>query len=168
MSMKRSIAAHLDKWEEYVLFSVMLFMLGTLLVQVFCRYVLSFSFSWAEQSARIGFVWLTMTGISLAAKQGIHLKVDALVQFLPPRPARLIALFSDVFTMGFGVYMGWLIFKTVLMQIRTHQVFASIPWLPTWTMYMAGTIGMLGLTVRTLQRVLRAARANSAAAEGGA
>jgi C4-dicarboxylate transporter DctQ subunit len=160
--MGKKVLRFLDRWEEYVLFVVMIFMLVTLLVQVVCRYVFSFSFSWAEQSARIGFVWLTMVGISLAAKKGIHLKVDILTQVCPPSVARTIEKFSDVCTMAFGVYMGWLIFKTVLMQVRLHQVFASIPWLPTWTMYVAGTLGMLGLTFRTIQRLVLASRAKRA------
>ena len=153
---KNDILHHLNRWEEYLLFVVMMFMLVALTAQVFCRYVLSFSFSWAEQGARIGFVWLTMAGISLAAKHGIHLKVDLLTQVLPKAPARAIAVFSEIFTMAFGVYMGALIFKIVLLQVRTHQTFSAIPWLPTYTMYAAGVIGMFGLTFRTLQRILSA------------
>ena len=164
--MGKKLLRILDRWEEYVLFVVMIFMLVTLLVQVVCRYVFSFSFSWAEQAARIGFVWLTMTGISLAAKKGIHLKVDILTQIGSPAVARAINVFSDVCTMAFGVYMGWLIFKTVMMQVRLHQVFSGIPWLPTWTMYVAGTLGMFGLTFRTIQRLVLASRAKTAG-EGG-
>ncbi|MDR2800619.1 MAG: TRAP transporter small permease [Desulfovibrio sp.] len=150
---KNGIIHHLDRWEEYLLFVVMIFMLIVLSAQVFCRYVLSFSFSWAEQGARIGFVWLTMAGISLAAKHGMHLKVDLLTQVLPQRLAKVVSVFSEIFTMAFGVYMGSLIFKTVMLQIKTHQTFSAIPWLPTYTMYAAGVIGMFGLTLRTLQRI---------------
>ena len=46
--MGKKVLRFLDRWEEYVLFVVMIFMLVTLLVQVVCRYVFSFSFSWAE------------------------------------------------------------------------------------------------------------------------
>lgn len=150
--MKKGLLFHLNKWEEYVLFTVMLFMLTTLTVQVFCRYVLSFSFSWAEQSARIGFVWLTMIGISLAAKKGLHLRIDGLIQVLPKKMGICLDVFSDAVTMLFGIGMGYLIFKTVMLQIRTGQVFSSIPWLPAWTMYIAGVLGMFGLCFRTLER----------------
>ena len=150
---RKSIICHLGRWEEYTLFVVMMFMLAVLGAQVFCRYFLSFSFSWAEQGARIGFVWLTMVGISLAAKHGIHLKVDMLPQAVPKPVGRVILIVAEIFTMCFGLFMGWLIFKTVLLQLRTGQAFSAIPWLPTWTMYMAGVVGMLGLTLRTMQRV---------------
>ena len=145
---------HLDRWEEYVLFVFMIFMLVVLSVQIFCRYFLAFSFSWAEQGARIGFVWLTMTGISLAAKRGLHLKIDLLAQVLPLSFAKKISIFSDIFTMLFGLYMGWLILQIVMLQLRFNQVFSGIPWLPTWTMYIAGVIGMFGLSARTFQRVV--------------
>ncbi|MDR1658985.1 MAG: TRAP transporter small permease [Desulfovibrio sp.] len=150
---KNGILHHLDRWEEYLLFVVMIFMLIVLSAQVFCRYFLSFSFSWAEQGARIGFVWLTMVGISLAAKHGMHLKVDLLTQILPKPFAKGVSVFSEIFTMAFGAYMGSLIFRTVMLQIKTHQTFSAIPWLPTYTMYAAGVVGMFGLTLRTLQRV---------------
>ncbi len=149
----KGIMHHLGRWEEYLLFTIIIFMLFVLGVQVFCRYFLSFSFSWAEQGARIGFVWLTMVGISLAAKHGLHLKVDMLPQFLPQRYGKYILLFAEIFTICFGFFMGWLIFKTVLLQIRTGQTFSAITWLPTWTMYLAGVVGMFGLSLRTIQRV---------------
>lgn len=153
MCMKSCLLKHFDRWEEYLLFLFMVLMLIALSLQVFTRYVLGFSFSWAEQFARFGFVWLTMTGISLAAKKGMHLKVDFLPQNLPPSVARKICFFSDLSVIVFGFYMSHLIFKTVLMQIRLRQVFPSIPWLPVWTMYIAGVIGMLGLSFRTMQRM---------------
>jgi TRAP-type C4-dicarboxylate transport system permease small subunit len=150
---EKRLMHHLSKWEEYILFIFMIIMLTVLAVQVFCRYALSFSFSWAEQLARVGFVWLTMAGISLAAQKGMHLKVDLMTQILPEKAAKYLVIFSDIFTMIFGLFMGWLILKTVLMQIRLNQVFSSIPWLPTWTMYIAGVLGMFGLSYRTTQRV---------------
>jgi len=165
--MKSRLLYHLNRWEEYLLFSFMLVMLVVLSVQVFTRYVLSFSFSWAEQLARYGFVWLTMAGISLAAKKGMHLKVDFFPQMLPRRAARFVCVLSDVFVVGFGFYMGGLIFKTVLMQIRLHQVFSSIPLLPVWTMYIAGVAGMFGLSLRTMHRMVLEVRGGSAPAEEG-
>ena len=139
-------------WEEYLLAIFMTFMLITLTAQVFCRYFLSFSFSWAEQASRIGFVWLTMVGISLAAKKGMHLKIDAVPQFFP-RSAKTVNFISNTVTILFGLGMGGLIFKTVLMQVKFSQYFSSIPWLPTWTMYIAGVLGLFGLSLRTAQNI---------------
>lgn len=150
--MKKSVFHYFDKWEEYLLAIFMTFMLITLTAQVFCRYVLSFSFSWAEQASRIGFVWLTMVGISLAAKKGMHLKIDALPQFFP-KTAKYVNFISNTITIFFGFGMGFLILKTVSMQLELKQYFSSIPWLPTWTMYIAGVIGLFGLSVRTGQNI---------------
>lgn len=165
--MKSRLLYHLDMWEEYILFLFMLVMLVVLAVQVFTRYVLSFSFSWAEQLARVGFVWLTMAGISLAAKKGMHMKVDFLPQIVPKNAARLICVFSDAFVVLFGLYMGGLILKTVMLQMKLNQVFSSIPWLPVWTMYIAGVLGMFGLSIRTIQRIVLERRTTSAPANEG-
>lgn len=149
---KNGFLYYLDKWEEILLALFMTFMLITLTLQVFCRYVLSFSFSWAEQASRIGFVWLTMVGISLAAKKNMHLKIDALAQFVP-KSAKFLNFITGATTILFGIGMGYLILKTVIMQIQLKQFFSAIPWLPAWTMYIAGVIGMFGLAFRTAQRI---------------
>lgn len=159
--MKSRFLHHLDRWEEYVLMLFMAVMLVVLAVQVFTRYVLSFSFSWAEQLARLGFVWLTMAGISLAAKKGMHMKVDFFPQILPKKIAYWLCVLSDLFVILFGFYMGSLILKTVLMQMKLNQVFPSIPWLPVWTMYIAGVLGMFGLSCRTIQRIILEKRISS-------
>lgn len=157
--MKRSFWHYLGKWEEILLAIFMTFMLVTLTVQVFCRYVLSFSFSWAEQASRIGFVWLTMVGISLAAKKGMHLKIDAVTQFFP-KTTKVITFISNASTILFGFGMGYLILKTVIMQFQLKQFFSAIPWLPAWTMYIAGVIGMFGLSIRTMQNIYQDSQKN--------
>lgn len=163
--MKSRFMYHIDRWEEYLLFIFMVLMLIALSMQVFTRYVMGFSFSWAEQFARFGFVWLTMAGVSLAAKKGMHLNVDLLPQSLPRPLAKKVSLMADIFVVLFGLYMAHLIFKTVLMQIRLRQVFPSIPWLPVWTMYIAGVLGMVGLSFRTAQRMISERRQPSGQTE---
>jgi TRAP-type C4-dicarboxylate transport system permease small subunit len=47
--------------------------------------------------------------------------------------------------------MCWHIFTLVLQQIEKWQTFSSMTWLPVWTMYISGVIGMIGIAVRTLE-----------------
>jgi len=155
--LKKSFWHYLDNWEEYILGAFMAFMLFTLFIQVFCRYVLSFSFSWAEQAARLGFVWLTMIGISLAAKKGMHLKIDVVTQFFPCT-TKVVNIFANTVTILFGFGMGYLILKTVIMQFQLKQCFSSIPWLPVWTMYLAGVLGLFGLSIRTIQNIITSSK----------
>src|SRR5215472_12354227 len=45
-------------------------MVATMLLQVFCRYVLNASLSWSEELTRLLFVWLTFLGFGLAVQRG--------------------------------------------------------------------------------------------------
>lgn len=45
-------------------------MVVTMLLQVFCRYVLNASLSWSEELTRLLFVWLTFLGFGLAVQRG--------------------------------------------------------------------------------------------------
>jgi len=147
----KKISYILNHLEEYILAFLMTIMVTVLAVQVFSRYVLSFSFSWAEQFARICFVWLTMVGISLAAREKMHLKIELLQNILPPKWINKVNLFSSLYTTVFSLFLGYLIVKIVYMQVELSQTFASITWLPVWVMYSAGIFGIFGLAIRTFQ-----------------
>ncbi|HKL67307.1 MAG TPA: TRAP transporter small permease [Bacteroidales bacterium] len=147
----KKISYILNHLEEYILAFLMTIMVTVLAVQVFSRYVLSFSFSWAEQFARICFVWLTMVGISLAAREKMHLKIELLQNILPPKWISKVNFFSSIYTAVFSLFLGYLIIKIVYMQFALSQTFASITWLPVWVMYAAGIFGMFGLAIRTFQ-----------------
>ena len=145
------VNALFDAFEKWVIVVFMTGMVVILAVQVFTRYCLGFSFSWAEQLVRIGFVWVTYAGASMACKWSMHLTIDLLKYLAGPRVVRIIGLWASAFTVFFAVYMSWHIFSLVLQQISKGQTFASMTWLPVWSMYIAGVIGMIGVAVRTLE-----------------
>jgi TRAP-type C4-dicarboxylate transport system permease small subunit len=150
--MLKKILFYLDHLEENIIALFMTIMVSVLTVQVFARYVLSYGFSWAEQLTRILFVWITLAGVSLAAKRNMHLKVEAITNLVPERIAKIISIAADVFTIVFSLYIAGLISKIVLMQLSFGQVFPSMTWLPVWTMYLAGVFGMIGMAYRTFER----------------
>lgn len=140
-----------NKFETTLIAWIMAAMLLVSTVQVFTRYFLSYSFSWGEQAVRLGFVWITLLGVSLAAKKGMHLKVEAAITFLPRRVAGVIQMLSDVFTIAFSLLLSWWILKFTIVQFQVGQVYAAIPWLPVGVMYVAGVLGLFGLAVRTFE-----------------
>jgi TRAP-type C4-dicarboxylate transport system permease small subunit len=140
-----------DIFEKWVIVVCMTWMVVILAIQVFTRYCLGFSFTWAEQLVRIGFVWVTYAGASMACKASMHLTIDLLKYVMKPRAVRIMGVCANSFTVFFAVYISWHIFTLVLQQISKGQTFASMTWLPVWSMYIAGVIGMIGVAVRTLE-----------------
>jgi len=145
----KSILRQLDKTEERIIFVLMSLSLVLLFTQVVTRYVFSYSFTWAEQLVRIFFVWVTLMGISLAAKYGRHICIDVTQMFLPKAVIRVMDIVAGLFTIFMGCLLAYLIYRIVASQIAHPQYFSTMLWLPVWTMYLAGILGMLGLTIRT-------------------
>ena len=145
----KSVLRQLDKTEERIIFALMSISLIVLFTQIITRYFFSYSFTWAEQLVRIFFVWVTLMGISLAGKYGMHICIDVTQLFLPKSVIRFINIVAGIITIFMGLLLAFLITRIVGAQIEHPQYFASIPWLPAWAMYLAGIIGMLGLAVRT-------------------
>ncbi len=149
--MFKRIANFFDNIEEYiiiVLFSIILVILGTTVVT---RYVFSYTPSWAEQTARIMFVWVTYAGISLAARKHMHLRVTAINMVLPQKARAYMLLVGDLIGCGVAGFLAYRIFVMTMSIFQRGQVFAAIPMVPVWIMYIAGALGMTGMVIRYLQ-----------------
>lgn len=66
----------LNRLEEWALSLVLLGLAFLTFAQVFCRYVLDFSFSWSEELARYLGVFITFLGAALGVKYGLHFSMD--------------------------------------------------------------------------------------------
>jgi C4-dicarboxylate transporter DctQ subunit len=62
--------------EEWTLVFVLLTLALLTFVQVVCRYVLNFSFTWMEELSRYLGVFVTFLGAALGVKYGVHFSMD--------------------------------------------------------------------------------------------
>jgi TRAP-type C4-dicarboxylate transport system permease small subunit len=82
----------LARGEAALLGVLVLAMTGVTLGQVVSRYVFGAPLIWSEEAARYLFVWVSMIGAALAARQGAHYALTALVERLPAQAARVAGL----------------------------------------------------------------------------
>jgi TRAP-type C4-dicarboxylate transport system permease small subunit len=87
--------------------------LGLLLItaiiawQVFARYVLNASPSWAEQAALLLLIWYVMFAAAAGVREGFHIRISVFVDGLP-HPYRHWATIAMHALVGiFGVVMTW-------------------------------------------------------------
>lgn len=139
------------KIEEYILALLFGTMVLITSVNIFTRYFMSYTFSWAEQVTRILFVWITMAGVSLAALKGKHLKVTALTMVLPKKAGKVIILIGNIISAVFGIIIAYYIIDLILNMLKFPQSFSALPWMPVWVMYIPGVIFMLGFVIRLFQ-----------------
>ena len=90
----------IDRGAEATVVVVMAIMLVVVSVQVLLRYVFNTSIDWAEDVARLCFVWSIFLAIPLGIKHGAHIAIELLVPHLPGRWQRalfrLVAMLSAV------------------------------------------------------------------------
>ncbi len=85
--MLEPISAALRRCTEVVIMLFMAILVVIVLAGVFFRYVLGSSIPWSEEVGRYLMIWLGFLGASLALREGLHVGVELVVQWLPPRVA---------------------------------------------------------------------------------
>lgn len=136
--------------------SLLVAMVCIVILQVFFRYVLHNSLSWAEDLARYLMIWLVMTGGALVTRDNTHFKVDFLVQRLPTRVIFMLEVAIKVCLLIFLailVYTGW---NTALFQM--DEISPSLRMPMTWP-YMAFPVGAVLMGVSAVLRIVEQARA---------
>jgi TRAP-type C4-dicarboxylate transport system permease small subunit len=94
-----------EKAVYYTLVVMMIVMTLTIIVQVFLRYVFSFSLSWSEEVARYLMIWVAFLGGSLALQKGLHIGVELFLVRVSSRTRRWVSILSKMFVLIFLIYL---------------------------------------------------------------
>lgn len=105
-------------------------------VQVFLRYAINQPLFWAEELARLCFLWMIYVGSILAVRYDKHMVVDILYEALPQWGKRIldkvvlvvVGVFLIVLTKeGYGLVLAEMTSVTPAMQIKVGYVYSIIP-----------------------------------------
>lgn len=72
-------------FEEIVCSAFLVTMIALVIVNVFLRYLFSYSISWSEEVATICFVWLVFIGASATYKHKMDMGIDVLITKTPQK-----------------------------------------------------------------------------------
>ena len=140
--------------EKYMIVSMFLVMTVIIALNVVTRFVFNFTLSWGEQLARLLLVWTSFAGISWAGMINAHMRVTALSLAFKKNPKifEIIYLLGDIVAVIYGFYLSWQIFGVMRLVKNQGQVLSALPLVPKWIMYLAGVLGMAGMSIRIIQR----------------
>lgn len=140
--------------EKYMIVSMFLVMTVIIALNVVTRFVFNFTLSWGEQLARLLLVWTSFAGISWAGMINAHMRVPALSLAFKKNPKifEIIYLLGDIVAVIYGFYLSWQIFGVMILVKNQGQVLSALPLVPKWIMYLAGVLGMAGMSIRIIQR----------------
>jgi TRAP-type transport system small permease protein len=97
----------LVKVERALIFSLMIFLVGILTVQVLSRFVFDAPLDYTEELSRFGLMWLVFIGAAYAAYLNEHFVVRVLVDFVKFPGKRLYLAFIDIVVI---VFFGGLLY----------------------------------------------------------
>ena len=139
-------------------------MVGVILVQVFCRYVLNNSLPWPEEASRFLMLWMTGLAAPAVYRQGGFVAIDMLDAALPRRAAAALALVLLVISglvLAMALHFGW-------KHVNSGWLFnASSLWVPLdllgmpairvklASMYMSIFLGFALLMAVNIELILR-------------
>ncbi|MEJ2167223.1 MAG: TRAP transporter small permease subunit, partial [Desulfobacterales bacterium] len=84
--------------ERWLLLPIYALIVITIFVEVFRRFVLSYSSIWAEEIARYAFIYVSWIGASAAIKERAHIRIDVILPFNGERTRGALMIFGDLVT----------------------------------------------------------------------
>jgi C4-dicarboxylate transporter DctQ subunit len=104
----------------FIVFAIMV-------LQVLCRVVLKVAMPWSDEMARSVYIMVVFIGAAAVMKDDGHIKVDVLLQFLPPVGKRIFRIIASLCTIPFIVIVAIGAFTSAKMY--WHTILPSIWWL---------------------------------------
>ena len=92
---------------EYLIGAILVALIVSVSCNVVGRALFNNSLPWADELARMLFIWLVFIGAAAAFSRYEHIAVDALVRRLPLRTAHMLYLLQHLIITGLMVVMIW-------------------------------------------------------------
>jgi TRAP-type C4-dicarboxylate transport system permease small subunit len=147
--------ARLNAFLDWILFQFSTAALAALVficfAQVVARYVLSASFSWAEEVSILIMVWATWAGACLAVKRGLHLRILIFLDRFSPKTQLAIQLALNGLAVIFLAAIT--VTSKVIIDGVANMTFSSLPSMPVSVLYYSvpfGSILMIYYLLRSM------------------
>lgn len=141
------------------LICAVLFLGMTLLgfANVVVRYATNYSLASSEELLTNGFLLLTVFGAAIAARQGQHLAVTAVVSMLPRRVGQAVVMLSVVLSVGLLIASAWLAWGAVAVLYRNGLTSYALR-IPMWYYQAAVPFAFLLIAWRFVQHAIEELR----------
>ena len=124
----------LARWGMYFSVAGLFVIIAIVAFQVFGRYVLNDSPTWAENLAMVLILYVTLIGAAVGVRDAGHIGMESLLILLPEGPRHKIEMLIHVLVAIFGiamVYNGWVLGASVaaykLANINLYEWVRYVP-----------------------------------------
>lgn len=130
---------------------LILLMLGILALQVFMRSVLDAPPSWSEEAALLGFTWVVLLGVAHGVREGIHVRMDLLLDALPAAGRWVVEKAISASIIGIG---GFLLVAGWDYVLNTRDSTSAAIGYPMPVLYLSAVVSGLLIVVFGFERLL--------------
>ncbi|MFO1080183.1 MAG: TRAP transporter small permease [Reyranellaceae bacterium] len=99
--------ATISRWSMYVAVAGLLGIVATVALQVFGRYVLNDTPIWAESTALVLILYVTMLGAAVGVRDAGHIGLESLLVLAPDALRLRLEVVIHVLVGTFGLIMAW-------------------------------------------------------------
>jgi TRAP-type C4-dicarboxylate transport system permease small subunit len=100
-------------FENALLAALLGFLIVFSFVQIVLRNVFSIGVTWGDGLTRVVVLWLALLGALAASRDGRHIRMNALLQWLPPRLQVAVGIASDLFAAVVSAALAYFAFEFV-------------------------------------------------------
>ncbi len=146
------------KWlDEHLEETILAFLLALIslimLLQVFMRYIVNQSFTWAEEFCRYCYVWTGFLSLGYAVRNGNMLRVGVVMDLLPLALRKIIAIMVNVLCLVFFAVFFMNAIGVVRAIAQMGQTSPAMGW-PMSVVYACTVIGFGLGALRTVQAII--------------
>lgn len=152
--MKRLLRSLDESAERYLMLTCYCFIVFVIVQEVFRRFVLNYSSSWAEELARYAFIYMGWIGASSAVKERAHIRFDVLFTRLPARLHGYLYIFIELCTFVFACIVLYWSMHTIWQLLQFGGTTPVLRVNKAW-FEMAVPIGFVLMVVRIIQSLKR-------------
>jgi TRAP-type C4-dicarboxylate transport system permease small subunit len=131
--------------EDAFLVLLLLLMIGVSVLQIVLRNGFETGLPWGEDLVRVTVLWVALVGSMVATREGRHIRIDALVRFLPDTLRALCFRLVDLAAAGLCAALAW--FGSELVAVEFEDGFAAFAAVPVWVteVVIPVAFGVMGL-----------------------
>lgn len=124
---------------------------GSIILQVYFRYVMKSALVWSEEAARYSLIWMTMIGAAVAVRRHQHLAIDSLISNFPQKVRKSVEIIIELLTTVTSVLF---IYLGIRMTMVAHNGISPAIKIPMSYVYAALPIGFFFMTVFSIERLV--------------
>ena len=137
--------------EGYICSMLLVLMTFFMIAEVFCRYFLGFSITWAEELIRYMFVWFIFLGASYCIPRSSHVTIDMFVLLFPKSWQKNMVFLGNIVWLVLSIIIIYWGGKYVLRLLKTGELTMAIKF-PLWIVYASIPVGFAFMFFRLISQ----------------